>query len=215
MFTFKETNAFPSKKSSPTSGQPRWSWPAPGSEPDFKSHAARFKRCPELANPLLGKQLLPSRCTSTPGGEPDGGESTLFISQQGPVFIHRGQWSQLCLHCRVYTPPPRHWGVAVCRQHLSPLSVCHTSVLFHLAGPTAPYARNGLLLQFNAFFRIFSLGYISTVGSLCDNIINVLVLSWFFSHLPWRKKTWSSFLKPKLCSSQQRRQSLLLITNST
>ena len=140
--------------------------------------------CPILANPLVEK-------TRAPGGVAPQLQEVHLRREYAPsplsrACLHpRGQRSPRGPRCRVHMPA---WpGCLSMRATPSPCSVPHSCPLLSRCTQST-HTRKRLSLQLKAFFWIFSLVHISTVGSACDNIINILIPSWFFSRLPWRGK---------------------------
>ena len=204
MCIFKEAEACHAQ-SSQTSGQPPWHRPASCSELDVTSPAAHFKAV--LYLPMLCGENNNSWVTvpPTPGGEPDTRVCTLYFSAR--PWLHPREWqSSVCLHCKPSTPTP---GIKMfqCAGNTSPLSVHRFCPLpSHCAISTI--CQSCLLLQFNVFFWIFSLIYIYTVGSLCDNIINILLVP-FTSTMEEKKK------KKKNRTELSKAKGMLLTTRKT
>lgn len=80
--------------------------------------------------------------------------------------------------------PPLRDHVRIFRRAGDTFSICTSLLLSSILCVT----RNFFLPPFHVFFSISSLTPVSREGSLHDNIINILILSWFFSRLPGRKK---------------------------
>lgn len=122
---------------------------------------------------------------STPGGRPEGRVCTLCLSARPCLHLQRtvqpGLSTLQHLHCYSI------WTFQ-CADTFSllfvhpvcplPLSLCYQQCM-------SP--KNNFLFQLNAFFWIFSLAFVCRVGSLYDDVINILMLSWFFSHLLRRR----------------------------
>ena len=156
--------------------------------------------CPILANPPVEKQersearhLSSRRCAF--------GESMHRPHSAGPVFIPEDRGAR-GVHAAGSTRPPGR-DASACGQH-PPLAPCLPPALLSRC-TRSTHTRNRLSLQLKAFFWIFSLVHISTVGSACDNIINILIPSWFFSRLPWRgKKTHNqAFQNPSYAQNKE------------
>lgn len=144
---------------------------------------------PVLANPLLEKQeRLEAR----------------HLSSGGRLRGHSApSHSRACLHSQDRGARGVHTARSLCRHSTSSL---HASFLPSSLLLARGIHTNGLSLQLKAFFWIFSLVHISTAGSACDNIINILIPSWFFHVYKWRgKKNTIKLSKIKLTVSKQGR----------
>lgn len=152
-----------------------WRWLASCSKPNIKGHAAHSERCPVRVHTLRGKELSLSGCTwvrlpRLQEGKPEGSLHPLFLGKA------RVQWEPglsalrglLCYSILISQSADNMFPLCA---SLLPSAI--------LAVPSAPEVTRTWIFSFTLVF---------TVGSLHDNMINILGLSWFFSHLPWGGK---------------------------